>query len=64
MSLHANSEIAPGHVVVLQKGDKVLVCRLEDLIYEPDDEDTDMIVNPVDVAAASSMWFEPKGQLQ
>ena len=65
MRLHSNEEIAPGHVVVVQKGDEVLVCRLKDLIYEPgDDEETDMIVNPCDVDAARAAWFEDKGAVQ
>lgn len=65
MRLHSNSDIAPGHVAVLQKGDEVLFCRLADLRYEPgDDAETIMIVNPVDVAAARAMWFEDKGAVQ
>lgn len=64
MRLHANEEIAPGHVVVSQ-GDEVLFCRLSQLRYEPgDDSETIMIVNPCDVDAARAMWFEDKGRVQ
>jgi hypothetical protein len=65
MRLHSNSEIAPGHVLVMQPGD-VLLCKLAELIYEPGagDDDTDMHVNPSDFAAAKAMWFEDKGRVQ
>ncbi|MHC2576582.1 hypothetical protein ACVI1J_001706 [Bradyrhizobium diazoefficiens] len=64
MRLHANEQIAPGHVVIQQPGE-VIVCRLADLRYEPgDDADTEMIVNPADVEVARAMWFEPKGQMR
>ncbi|MHC2844824.1 hypothetical protein [Bradyrhizobium diazoefficiens] len=64
MRLHSNDQIAPGHVLVMQSGE-VLLCRLSELIYEPgDDSQTDMHVNPCDVAAARAMWFESKGAIQ
>lgn len=65
MRLHSNSEIALGHVLVVQPGG-VLLCKLAELIHEPGegDDDTDMHVNPADVEAAKAMWFEPKGSLQ
>lgn len=62
--LHSNDQIAPGHVLVMQPGE-VLLCRLTELIHEPgDDSETDMHVNPCEVAAARAMWFEPKGATQ
>jgi hypothetical protein len=62
--LHAHDQVAPGHVVVAQRGE-ILVCRLGDLRYEPgDDSKTEMIVNPQDFEAARAMWFEPKGRMQ
>lgn len=65
MRLHANDHIKPGHVLVSQDSGDVLLCSLGELRYVPgDDDNTDMIVNPCDVAAAKAMWFEPKGIMQ
>jgi hypothetical protein len=63
--LHPNDQIAEGHVRVMQPGE-VLLCKLVELIYEPGagDDNTDMHVNPADVAAARAMWFEDKGRVQ
>lgn len=65
MILRGHEDIAPGHAAIVQDGE-IIIARLSDLRYEPDDDDVNviMIVNPVDVEAAKAMWFEPKGAIQ